>query len=335
MKRILLIGATGQLGTKIYEKFNAHKNYIIRLFIRHDSQYEHLKVGDPEIVFGDLKDKASIEKALEGCDIVITTANSAAPRKKEDSFQKVDIDGYKNLIDLAVAKGVQKFIYTSTMPTSKRNEKWIPLCRSKAIIEKYLTESRLNYSIFRSDSFMDVYFTFLGTSIPVIGEPAALVNRPFKFMQNFYNGIKDNIEKGKFGIVGDGTTKHSYIAIENVAEFMIAALDNPDLNNQTVELGGPEALSALEVKAIFEKVLEKPLKVKKTPATMMKVMGNVFSLFNEGASNILKLNYLGATESSIIDSSEWAKKLGIHLISAEQYLRAKLETEALVEGDLV
>ncbi len=62
----------------------------------------------------------------------------------------------------------------------------------------------------------------------------------------------------------------------------------------TIQFGGPEALSALEVKAIFEKVLNKSLKVKRTPAMMMKVMGNVFSLFNEGASNIFKLNYMAA-----------------------------------------
>lgn len=332
MKRILLIGATGQLGTEIFEQLWLKKEYNTRIFVRKDSRYEHLKPGDPEIVFGDLKDKASVEKALEGCDVIITTANSAAPRKKEDSFRKVDIEGCKNLIDLAVAKGVEKFIYTSALPASPKNEKWIPLCRSKAIIEKYLKESGLNYSIFQPDTFMDVYFTFLGTSIPVVGEPAALVKRPFKFMQNFYNGIKDDIENGKIGIIGDGTKKHNYIAIENVAEFIVAAIDNPVLDNAVVELGGPESLSSLEVKAIFEKVLNKPLKIKKTPPVMMKVMGNVFSLFNEGASNIFKLNYMAATESSNVDSTEWAKKLGIRLIKAEEYLRAKLETEELVEG---
>lgn len=57
---------------------------------------------------------------------------------------------------------------------------------------------------------------------------------------------------------------------------------------------------------------------------MMRLMGNIFSLFNQGASNIFKLNYMAATESSQVDSTGWAKKLGINLISAEEYLDQKL-----------
>lgn len=332
MKRILLVGATGQLGSRVYEKLKDKKDYTTRIFIREDSQYDHLKDGDPEMVFGDLKNKASIEKAVDGCDIIITTANSAAPRKKEDSFQKVDIDGFKDLIDIAKAKGVKKFIFTSAIPVSDRYEKWIPLCKSKAIIERSLKKSGLNYTILQFDTFMDVYFTFLGTSIPTVGDPAALVHRPFKFMQNFYNGIKDDIDNGKIGIVGDGKSTHSYIAIENVADFIVASIEHPEMDRHTIQLGGPEALSALEVKAIFEKVLNKTLTVKRTPALMMKVMGNVFSLFNEGASNIFKLNYMAAKESFDIDCSEWAEKLGIHLISAEEYLLGKVKGGAVVEA---
>lgn len=331
MKRILLVGATGQLGTAIFEELIQNKNFATRIFIREDARYDHLKHGNPEIVFGDLKNRESIQKAINGCDIIITTANSAAPRKKEDSFQKVDIDGFRNLIDEAQKEGVEQFIYTSILPIDKRFEAWVPIYRSKAMTETYLRESGLNYTIFQPDTFMDVYFTFLGTSIPVKGEPAALVNRPFPFMQNFYNGIKDDIDNGKIGIIGEGTAKHHYIAIKNVADFIVNAIDHPALVNKTIPIGGPEALSSLEVKAILEDLLEKPLKIKRTPTMMMKLMGNVFSLFNEGASNIFKLNYLAATTSTAVDCTALAQKLGIDLMTAEEYLRAKIHEEEFVD----
>jgi uncharacterized protein YbjT (DUF2867 family) len=324
MKTILLIGATGQLGGEIFRKLQYKKDFITRIFIREDSNYQHLLDADPEIFFGDLKDYESIKKAVEGCDMIITTANSAAPRKREDSFYKVDMEGHMNLIDIAKEYGVEKFIYTSVLPPSKRFRSWVPLIRSKIAVENYLKASGLNYTIYQPDTFMDVYFTFLGTTIPVEGEPAALVNRPFKFMQNFYNSIKDNMDKGFIGIIGDGTTTHSYIAIDNVACFLVAATDHPETDRQTIQLGGPQTLSSLDVKAIFEKAFAKPLKIKRTPPFMMRLMGNIFSLFNQGASNIFKLNYMAATESSQVDSTGWAKKLGINLISAEEYLDQKL-----------
>jgi NADH dehydrogenase len=327
MQKILLIGATGQLGTKIFEKLSGREKYSIRILIREDSNYEHLKSGHPEIFIGDLKDHESIKKAVVGCDIIITTANSAAPRKKEDSFKAVDEDGFRNLIDEAIKQEIKHFIYTSTAPVDKKYETWIPLCRSKVKTEAYLKQSGLSYTILQPGTFMDIYFIFLGTSIPAKGEPAALINRPFKFMQNFYNGIKNDIDKGKIGIIGNGKVKHTYIAIENVADFILKSIDSPELKNKAIPLGDPQALSPLEVKAIFEKVLNKQLKIKKTSPIIMKMMGGIFGFFNEGASNILKLNYMAAKASTNIDCTVLAEKLGIHLISAEEYLRSKLNEE--------
>lgn len=101
-------------------------------------------------------------------------------------------------------------------------------------------------------------------------------------------------------------------------------VEAPEMMNKSIPVGGPEALSALEVKAVFEKVLDKPLKIKRTPAFMMKLMGIVLAPFNPAASNIMKLNYLSAVEPSVIDTSAQAKKLGIQLTTAEEFLKEKL-----------
>ena len=325
MNKILIIGATGQLGTAVVRKLGQLNtySYSLRIMIREDSSYDHLKDLNPEIVFGDLKNKEEIYRAVEGCDIIIATANSAAPRKKEDSFQRVDINGYRDLIDAAKEAGVKQFIYISANPGGGKYTRWVPLAQAKAATEAYLEKSGLTYTIFQPDNYMDVYLAFMGTSLPARNEAAALVHRAFPFMQNFYKGVKDDIEKGKIGIIGRGDVKRRYIAIENVADFVIASLENPKMYNQDFPIGGPQSLSPLEVKSIFEKVLGRKLKVKKTPRFMMKLLGNVFALFNEGASNIFKLNYMSATVPTTIDSDELAKSLGIRLISVEEYLRAK------------
>ena len=217
MQKVLLIGATGQLGTAVFQKLAQSGQYDIRILIREDSQYEHLMSAEPEIVFGDLKDGKSVHEAVEGSEIIITTANSAAPRKKEDTFYDVDIMGYQTLIDAAKIFGVKQFIYTSINPGDPKWNKKIPLVRSKVETEAYLKNSGVPHTIFQPSCYMDIYFAFLGTTIPAQNEVAPLVNRPFKFMQNFYNGVKDNMDNGKIGIIGSGLAKHSYITIDNVA----------------------------------------------------------------------------------------------------------------------
>lgn len=321
MKKILLVGATGQLGTSCHEKLAVSGKYSIRNFVREDSKYAHLQSGNPELFFGDLAENESIERAVKGCDIIITTANTAAPRKKSDTFKTIDLDGNKRLIDAAKKYKIQQFIFTSVYPFQLSH--WSPLGKSKSMTEDYLKESGIDYTILQLDAIMDVYFAFMGSTLPLKDEIAATVNRPWGFMQKFYNGVKNDVENGKISIIGDGKSRHSYITVDNAADFLVKSIDNPDMINASYQIGGPEALSSLDVKSIFERVLEKELKIKRTPAGMMKIMGNVFSLFNKPASNIFKLNYINAIESSVFDTKELAEKLSITLTTAEEYLSRK------------
>ena len=55
-----------------------------------------------------------------------------------------------------------------------------------------------------------------------------------------------------------------------MAQFAVGCLDNPAARNATLELGGPEALSPLEVVAIFEKVGGKPFEVQHVPVEALQ-----------------------------------------------------------------
>ena len=181
----------------------------------------HLKESGIEIVKGDLKDKSSLENALRGVSVVISTVSSTLSRQEGDSIQTVDEDGQINLIDAAVSAGISQFIYVSFcgMPGE------FPLQTAKRKVEKYLAESNLNYTILQPTCFMDVWLS-----------PALGFDYP----------------NAKATIYGDGKSKISWIAIKDVASFAIASLDNPAAQNKSIALGGPAALSQLEVVTIFE-----------------------------------------------------------------------------------
>ena len=180
----------------------------------------HLKELGVEIVEGDLKNKGSLENALQGVSAVITTVSSSLSRQEGDSIQTVDDEGQINLVDAAINAGVKHFIYISFCELGE-----CPLQTAKRKVEKHLAESGLNYTILQPTYFMEVWLS------PVLG---------FDY------------PNAKASIFGEGKNKVSWIAIKDVASFAVASLDNPAAKNRIIPLGGPEALSQLEVVNIFE-----------------------------------------------------------------------------------
>lgn len=319
---ILVVGASGQLGTALVKKLVERQKKVIAL-VRPTTSYQHLSSYGVEVRFGDLTDTESLKTVCQGIDVIIATANSVSPRQKGDTLRKIDVKGYFNLIDAANSAHVHHFIYCSAISFGELDD-FVPISSAKRKVEKYLMRSGLNYTIFRPDAFMDISFAFLGTDLPLQGAENATLDRPFKFSRGFFNGIRKNMEeKSEAGIIGNGQNKHSFICIDDAAAFHAAAVDLPDLKNTIMNLGGPQALSMLEVVQIFEKVLGKKLKIKHTPAVIMKIMSYVLKPFNPAASNIMALNYATAKTESHVIMEELTKLFGIRLTSAEEYLRLK------------
>jgi uncharacterized protein YbjT (DUF2867 family) len=68
-----------------------------------------LKQLGVQTIEGDLKDRASIKKALHGITTIISTASSTFSRQEGDSIQTVDNEGQANLADEAIAAGIQHY----------------------------------------------------------------------------------------------------------------------------------------------------------------------------------------------------------------------------------
>lgn len=323
---ILIVGATGQLGYTITKKLAAKKGGF-KLFASHrkTSQTAPLKklegVGLREI---ELSQPETIKQGLKDIDIVICTANTAVPTQKSDNFKNIDEKGVIELIDEAKKQNIQQFIFVSALPFTKWDDK-VPLTKAKRAVEKHLMNSGLNYTILQPTAFMEVYFPYMGTELTMNHSEVNTIQRPFKFANDFYNGIRRSMEeKNTINIIGKGDAKCSYISLENVADFCVNAVDNTKAYRKVITIGGPDVLSAIEVKGLFEKVYQKPLKVKSTPPFVMRMMSGILSPFNKAASNIMAMNYVMATSDAIVpDMDKKSAEFGVDLISAEKFLMGK------------
>ena len=284
---ILIVGATGQLGGLITRKLLA-KGQTVRILARDASAWWPLADAGAHVVFGDLKDRASLAEACEEVDVVITTANSAL-RGGEDNVQTVDTDGNRNLIDAAREANVKQFIFTSAfgvLPDSP-----VPLFQAKAHSEAYLRSSGLLYTILAPDGFMDVWIPMIFAGPVMSGQSVT--------------------------IIGEGRRKHSFIAVCDVAAFAIAAIGHPEAMNRHLPLGGPEAVSWHDVAAAFERALGREIPVANlTPGQPLPGLPDIVGHLMAGLEMY----------DSVIEMGETTKVFGVNQTSLEDFVRGMLST---------
>src|SRR5215471_4370034 len=100
---VLVTGASGFLGWHV-AKLLRERGFPVRALVRPTSKVQEL---DVEPVIGDLRDPASLERAVAGCDLVFHVAAdyrlwSPHPRELYDS----NVGGTRNLLTAAEKAGV-------------------------------------------------------------------------------------------------------------------------------------------------------------------------------------------------------------------------------------
>ena len=199
----------------------------------------------------------------------------------------------------------------------------MPLFRAKRSVEARLTASGLEHCIVRPAPFMDDWFALIGSRLPARGDPAALIHRPWGFLQTFMGAVGDLIEQRGIAVVpGPASTRHHFIAIDDVAQYLIRATDHPAAQGAVLEVGGPQALSWAEVAALYAQVLGRPVHTVSTPGAVFRMQQLLMRPFSQAASNIMGLNWLAARTMPVNDPGH-AGTFGIRLTTAEQFLRAK------------
>ncbi|HYL09677.1 MAG TPA: hopanoid-associated sugar epimerase [Candidatus Acidoferrales bacterium] len=113
----LVTGATGFLGSHVARQLVSHGE-TVRVLVRSASQLRAIEDLPVERSEGDLRDPASLQRALHGVRRVYHVAADYRlwARDPRDIYES-NVTGTKNLLDAARRAGVQQFLYTSTVAT--------------------------------------------------------------------------------------------------------------------------------------------------------------------------------------------------------------------------
>jgi NADH dehydrogenase len=288
----LIVGATGMVGTEIC-RLLAASGKPVRAFVRTSSdpgKVEKLKRLGATIVQGDLRDNNSVKAACRGVTAVIATA-SAMPfsyKPDENTPQTTDQEGMLGLIASAHDGGAKHIVYTSFPPMELSS----PLQDAKQAVEASLRTSGLTYTILRPTLFTEVW---LG---PAVGFDYA---------------------NCKATVYGTGENAISWISLLDVAQFAVASLSNPAARNVTLDLGGPEGISACKVVKVFERVFGKPFAVTNVPVEALR---GQYAAATDPMQKSFAALMLGCSEIKAIDMAPTLKAFPLKLRTVEEYARS-------------
>src|ERR1019366_5231359 len=110
-------GATGFLGSHV-ARVLADQGAELRLLVRPTSNLRNLEGLKAETATGDLRDAASLEKAMAGCDTVFHVAADYRlwVRDPEEMYRS-NVEGTRAILEAARRNGVKRVVYTSSVAT--------------------------------------------------------------------------------------------------------------------------------------------------------------------------------------------------------------------------
>lgn len=112
MKPALVTGASGFLGWHV-ARVLLERGYPVRALLRQGSRIDRL---DVERVTGDLRDAASLARAVSGCGLLFhVAADYRLWAKDPGELYRTNVDGTRQLLQAARDAGVDRVVYTSTV----------------------------------------------------------------------------------------------------------------------------------------------------------------------------------------------------------------------------
>jgi len=234
-KRIFITGGTGFIGQKLARSLADEGNEVIAL-VRSKNKAKDLEHDRISHVQGDLFSNEALEEGMEGCDEVYHLAAFASVWAKDNTFERINIDGTLNILNIAKKQGVKKTLVTSTAGvigpaidgpvhenTPRKVDFFTPYESSKYESELKIQEHVKN-----------------GQHVVIVNPTRVFGPGPLNVSNSVTKLIKQYIDgKWKF-IPGDGMSTGNYVYVDDVIKGHKLAMEHGKAGERYL-LGGEDA----------------------------------------------------------------------------------------------
>ena len=220
MRRVFLTGGGGFIGSRLLPALLA-REYPVVVLDRSGRIGDRGLLPETRIVRGDLLAPDSYRGALASTDIVVHLAASTG-RAPSDEHWRVNAVGTETLINECRAAGVHGMVVVSSIATTFGDLEGYPYAQAKLYAERAVGASGLPHIVVRPTMV-------LGPGSPILAALARLALLP------------------AIPIFGTGRTLVQPVHVDDVVGVILAVLERQRFSNETIDVGGPEAVPIEEL----------------------------------------------------------------------------------------
>jgi uncharacterized protein YbjT (DUF2867 family) len=274
MKKILVAGATGYLGKYVLREFK-RQGFWVRALVRDTKKLgEPGPFGEPaaldftdDIFVGEVTKPETLRGVCDGIDVVFSSLGLT--RQKDGlSFQDVDYQGNKNILDQAVTARVQKFIYVSVFNARKMEN--LAIVKAHEDFVKALERSGIPNTIIRPTGY-------------------------FSDISEYYKMAAS----GWVYLIGDGENRLNPIHGADLARLCVEAVES---SAEEIPAGGPSVFSQREIGELAFSILGKSPKIAAIPLGLARLAVNLIRPFNKHSAELIEFFVAGAQQDMVAPS---------------------------------
>lgn len=258
MKKILITGGAGFVGTHLANKLVESKNYEVIVFDNTSLPFEqnisnfNNKLNNISFVRGDVRNKEDLRKSLNNVDIIIHLAAIVSVAVCEENpklCEENNIQGTRNVFEIAKELNIKKIIYASSAAVYGD-------LSSSSITEEDLTVPISNYGISKLEN--EKTAKEFSNEISSIGLRFFNIYGPGLSMQNAYPSVlisffKKIIQDQPIIVFGDGKQTRDFVHVFDVVQAIEKSIDNNVNGSEVYNVGtGNET----EIISLAEKIKE-------------------------------------------------------------------------------
>ena len=121
---ILVTGATGHIGNVLIRELLA-SGESVRAMVLPKDDLTPIKDLDIEVAIGDVLNKESLRRAMRGVDTIFHLAGMISILPGDAAqLQRVNVDGTRNMLEMAKEMHVRRFVYTSSIHALSTDSTW-------------------------------------------------------------------------------------------------------------------------------------------------------------------------------------------------------------------
>lgn len=240
---VVLAGATGYIGQHVAAALVAEGYHVIALVRSPPGSDRADALQHCEVRVTEVTDAAALRRTLADVHAHAIVSCLASRNGAPDDAQRVDYGANRNLLDLAPALGVSRFVLLSAICVQKPR---LAFQHAKLAFERELIASGVGYTIVRPTAF-------------------------FKSISGQVARVRD----GKpFLVFGKGTeTACKPISERDVARYLVDSIDNPGRRDTVLPIGGPgPAVTPIDQGKLLFELAGQPATFRRVPVALFRVV---------------------------------------------------------------